>query len=85
MRRRIGSETSRRMGRVKFFCTSSRKSTSISSCLAWMPQFFVRRRRSAAFSTRMTGGYVSERKRTSSTNARKPIMVVMYIVHRQPR
>lgn len=44
------------MGREKFFSTSSRKSISISSCLAWMKWFCVLRRSSAAFETRICGG-----------------------------
>jgi hypothetical protein len=35
-RRIMGSWKSRRMGREKFFSSSSLMSTSISSCLAWM-------------------------------------------------
>jgi hypothetical protein len=59
----IGSVKSMRSGREKFRSTSSRKSTSISSCLAWIPQFFVLRRSSDAFSIRMMGGYDSLRKK----------------------
>jgi hypothetical protein len=67
--RTIGSVTSILRGRLKFLSISSRKSTSISSCLACIPQFLVRRRSSAAFSMRITGGYVSFMKKKSSTNA----------------
>jgi hypothetical protein len=38
----MGSVKSMRIGRVKFFSTSSLKSISISSCLAWMPQLLRR-------------------------------------------
>ena len=52
----MGSVTRRRRGREKFLLMSSRKSISISSCLAWIPQFLVRRRSSAALEIRITGG-----------------------------
>lgn len=45
----MGSVKRMRSGRLKFLVTSSRKSTSISSCFAWIPQFRVRRRNSEAF------------------------------------
>ena len=72
-------------GRETFFTTNSRKSTSTSSCLAWMPQFLVRRRNSEALSTRMIGGYVSCWKKSARTNEVKAMMAVMYSVQRHPR
>ena len=100
----IGSVDKSRSGRDRFFSRSSRRSTSISSCLAWMPQLRVRRRSSVALLTRITGGYVSSRRNISSANCvlmvnccwrnrswrwqrtpRKPMIVVMYSVQRQPR
>lgn len=80
----MGSVTKRRSGRLKFFVTSSRKLTSISSCLAWIPQFLVRRRSTSAFCTRTIGGYDSSRKITLSPKAMKPIIAAMYSVQRQP-
>lgn len=68
MARMIGSVNNRRSGRETFFSSNSRRSTSISSCLAWMPQFCVRRRNSAALLTKMIGGYVSSRKSISRPN-----------------
>ena len=101
----IGSVDKSRSGRDRFFSRSSRRSTSISSCLAWMPQLRVRRRSSVALLTRITGGYVSSRRNISSASCvlvvsqlllaksfvemrrtpRKPMIVVMYSVQRQPR
>jgi hypothetical protein len=83
--RTMGSETNILSGLEKFFSISSRKSISISSCLAWIPQFLVRRRSSDAFVTRMIGGYDSLRKRRLRVKAAKPIMQTMYSVQRQPR
>jgi len=81
----MGSVTSILIGRLKFFCMSSRKSISISSCLAWIPQFLVRRRSSDALATRISGGYDSSRNRRFRANAVKPMMATMYSVQRQPR
>lgn len=100
----IGSVVKSRSGRDRFFSRSSRRSTSISSCLAWMPQLRVRRRSSEALLMRITGGYVSSSRKISSASCilvvnhcwrdsswrcqrtpRKPMIVVMYSVQRQPR
>ena len=50
-----------------------------------MPQFLVRRRSSEALVMRMTGGYVSSRKKKSRTKVVKPMIEARYWVHRQPR
>ena len=73
------------MGRETFLVINSLKSTSISSCLAWMPQFLVARRNSLALFTKVIGGYVSGRKMARSAKAEKPMMAEMYSVHLQPR
>jgi len=73
----IGSVKRIRIGRVKFLITSSLKSTSISSCLAWMPQFLVLRRSSAALWMRTTGGYVSGMKAKRRRNEDHPMMEEM--------
>ncbi len=81
----MGSVTRSRRGRLKFLVMSSRKSTSISSCLACIPQFKVRRRSSLAFWTSTIGGYVSSRNKRLRPRARKPIKAAKYSVHRHPR
>jgi hypothetical protein len=80
----MGSVKRMRMGLLTFLIINSLKSTSISSCLAWMPQFFVRRRNSEALLINTTGGYVSSRKNNRSPKVRKPMNELMYMVHRQP-
>jgi hypothetical protein len=73
------------MGRLTFLTINSLKSTSISSCLAWIPQFFVRLLSSEALLMSTTGGYVSSMKASNRANAAKPMKLLMYIVHLQPR
>ena len=81
----MGSWKRIRIGRETFLVINSLKSTSISSCLAWMPQFLVARRNSWALFTRIIGGYVSGRKTMRRPKAEKPMMAEMYSVHLQPR
>jgi hypothetical protein len=85
MSRTMGSVKRMRIGRLTFRTMSSLKSTSISSCLACMPQFFVRRRSSDALLMSMTGGYVSSMNSRSRANEAKPMKLLMYSVQRQPR
>lgn len=81
----MGSVKRMRIGLLTFLMMSSLKSTSISSCLAWMPQFLVRRLNSAALLMSTTGGYVSSRKNSKSPNVRNPMKELMYMVQRQPK
>jgi hypothetical protein len=85
MSKTMGSVKRIRMGRLTFLTISSLKSTSISSCLACIPQFLVRRRSSLALATSTTGGYVSSMKRKSSMKDTKPMKLLMYSVHLQPK
>jgi len=85
MRRTMGSVKRILRGLDTFFTRSSLKSTSISSCLAWMPQFLVARRRADAFDTKIMGAYVSSRKKKLRIRAENPMNEEMYIVHLQPR
>lgn len=81
----IGSVKRIRIGRLTLRTISSLKSTSISSCLACIPQFFVRLLSSDALLISTTGGYVSSINSSSKINAAKPIKLLMYMVHLQPR
>jgi hypothetical protein len=81
----MGSVNRILMGLLTLRTISSLKSTSISSCLAWIPQFLVRRRSSDALLMSTTGGYVSSRKKSSIVNVKNPMNELMYMFQRQPK
>jgi predicted benzoate:H+ symporter BenE len=81
----MGSVNKMRIGLLTFLTINSLKSTSISSCLACIPQFFVRLLSSLALLTSTTGGYVSSMKKNSNAKDKKPMKLLIYSVHRHPR